>query len=177
LVSPLAHGAPQERARWQLIGGGEAIHWPDLDETIGVEGLIAGRKSGESGPSYKRWLAVQEQLRQMPPGFHEQRREVLRVGPLAAAEISRRVRTTVDAWDSRPAEWCVGVSADAFASLAALGVPEDNDTVVVYDAANETAARAAEQACLNMGLSAATAGATAETPTQVYVYMQNRKVV
>jgi hypothetical protein len=46
-----------ERDNIHLIGGGYAIEWPDLDEHIGVEGLLAGRRSGESVESFQRWLA------------------------------------------------------------------------------------------------------------------------
>ena len=59
----LAHGAPAERAHWQLIGGGEGIHWPDLDEDIAVDGLLAGRRSGESQTSLQRWLASRGEAR------------------------------------------------------------------------------------------------------------------
>jgi len=52
----LAHGTPDEQARWQLIGRGEGIHWPELDEDISVEGLIAGKASGESQRSFAKWL-------------------------------------------------------------------------------------------------------------------------
>jgi hypothetical protein len=52
----LAHGTPEERAKWRLIGRGEGIHWPQLDEDISVEGLIAGRPSGESQASLARWI-------------------------------------------------------------------------------------------------------------------------
>ena len=52
----LAHGTPKERANWRLIAGGEGIHWPDLDEDISVESLLAGRGSGESQQSLRRWL-------------------------------------------------------------------------------------------------------------------------
>ena len=52
----LAHGTPAERATWQLIGSGEGIHWPDLDEDISVESLLAGRQSGETQESLRRWL-------------------------------------------------------------------------------------------------------------------------
>lgn len=52
----LAHGTEAERANWRLIGGGEGIHWPDLDEDISVESLLAGRKSGETQESLRRWL-------------------------------------------------------------------------------------------------------------------------
>ncbi len=54
----LAHGTPDERRNSRLIGGGEGVHWPDLDEDISVEGLLAGRPSGESQTSLKRWLAA-----------------------------------------------------------------------------------------------------------------------
>lgn len=52
----LLHGTKQERERYQLIGDGEGIHWPDLDEDISVEGLLAGRRSAESDASLSRWL-------------------------------------------------------------------------------------------------------------------------
>jgi hypothetical protein len=52
----LWHGTPEERHHWRLIGGGEGIHWPELDEDISVENLLAGKPSGESQRSLKRWL-------------------------------------------------------------------------------------------------------------------------
>ena len=52
----LVDGSPTERATWQLIGRGEGIHWPELDEDISVEGLIAGKPSGESQQSLAKWL-------------------------------------------------------------------------------------------------------------------------
>jgi hypothetical protein len=56
----LAHGTTAERANWRLIAGGEGIHWPDLDEDISVESLLAGRRSGESSESLRRWLQSRE---------------------------------------------------------------------------------------------------------------------
>lgn len=53
----LAHATEGERAHWQLLGGGYAIEWPDLDEHIGVAGVLAGRRSGESETSFNRWMA------------------------------------------------------------------------------------------------------------------------
>ena|SRR5947208_3569590 len=53
----LLHGTEAERQNWQLLGEGYAIEWPALDEHIGVEGLMAGRRSGESRESLDRWLA------------------------------------------------------------------------------------------------------------------------
>jgi len=53
----LIHGSHSERSNWRLIGRGEGIHWPDLDEDISVEGLLVGKPSGESQKSFKKWLA------------------------------------------------------------------------------------------------------------------------
>jgi hypothetical protein len=52
----LQHGTPAERTKWRLIGKGTGIHWPDLDEDVSVEGLLAGRASGESQTSFAKWL-------------------------------------------------------------------------------------------------------------------------
>jgi hypothetical protein len=52
----LLYGTVAERINWRLIGGGQGIHWPDLDEDISVESLLAGRASRESQRSLKRWL-------------------------------------------------------------------------------------------------------------------------
>ncbi len=53
----LVHATSDERAKWRLIGRGQGIHWEDLDEDISVEGILAGRPSGESQTSFKKWLA------------------------------------------------------------------------------------------------------------------------
>lgn len=52
----LLHGSREERQHWRMIGDGQGIHWESLDEDISVEGLLAGRPSGESEKSVKRWL-------------------------------------------------------------------------------------------------------------------------
>src|SRR4051794_7102721 len=52
----LAHGSSAERETWRLIAHGEGIHWPELDEDISVESLLAGRRSGESQASFRDWL-------------------------------------------------------------------------------------------------------------------------
>ena len=57
----LAHGTPAERANFQISGAGYGIHWPDLDEDIGVEGLLLGKKSTESMASFERWLQRRKQ--------------------------------------------------------------------------------------------------------------------
>lgn len=52
----LENATPAERANWRLIGNGHGIHWKDIDEDIRIAGLLAGRASGESHASFKRWL-------------------------------------------------------------------------------------------------------------------------
>ena len=56
----LVHATMEERCNWRLVGGGEGIHWPDLDEDLSVEGLLAGRPSAESQRSFKRWLEARK---------------------------------------------------------------------------------------------------------------------
>ncbi len=34
-----------ERTNWRLIGRGEGIHWPDIDEDMSVAGLLRGHSS------------------------------------------------------------------------------------------------------------------------------------
>lgn len=43
----LAKAQATERAHHELLGDGQGIHWPDLDEDISVDGLLAGRASAE----------------------------------------------------------------------------------------------------------------------------------
>ena len=52
----LVYGTPEERSNWRISGAGWGIQWPDLDEDISVKGLLAGNPSGESQPSFERWL-------------------------------------------------------------------------------------------------------------------------
>mgnify|MGYP001597693485 CR=1 FL=1 len=57
----LSHGTPVERANFQISGAGYGVHWPDLDEDIGVEGLLLGKKPAESPASFERWLQRRKQ--------------------------------------------------------------------------------------------------------------------
>jgi hypothetical protein len=52
----LVHASQKERDKWRLIARGHGIHWEDVDEDVSVEGLLAGRPSGESQASFKKWL-------------------------------------------------------------------------------------------------------------------------
>ncbi len=57
----LAHATKRERANWRIIGRGHGIHWEEIDEDISVEGLRAGRRSGESERSLKKWLKAKSE--------------------------------------------------------------------------------------------------------------------
>lgn len=54
----LLHSTAAERKHWRLIDRGVGIHWEDLDEDISIEGLLAGKSSGESQASFSNWLAT-----------------------------------------------------------------------------------------------------------------------
>ena len=56
----LWHGAPRERNHFEIIGDGAYIHWPDLDEDLTVAGLLAGRRSGESPQSLRKWVMARK---------------------------------------------------------------------------------------------------------------------
>ena len=44
----LAQATPTQRNNWQLIGDGEGIHWPDVDEDLPVAGILLGLKPPKS---------------------------------------------------------------------------------------------------------------------------------
>lgn len=83
----LLHATTKERANWRLIGKGQGIHWDDLDEDISVENLLAGRRSGESQASLKRWL--------------EGRRKVGKLNPIADITFENESRLPAYGWGTR----------------------------------------------------------------------------
>lgn len=56
----LAHGTSAECTNFEISSAGYGVHWPDLDEDIGVEGLLLGKKSGESQASFEQWLLARQ---------------------------------------------------------------------------------------------------------------------
>jgi len=82
----LLHATAGERKSWRLIGKGRGIHWEAIDEDISVEGLLAGRPSGESQASFKKWLASRPpRLTLMRPPRVKRRRGAQR-GPKARSD-------------------------------------------------------------------------------------------
>ena len=72
IIVPLAwfprlwHGTPEERSKFEVGGGGTLIQWRELDEDLSVSGLLAGRRSGESPQSFKKWLDERSELKEKP---------------------------------------------------------------------------------------------------------------
>ncbi len=44
----LLHASPEQRRNWRLIGDGQGIHWPDVDEDLSVSGLLRGTAAPET---------------------------------------------------------------------------------------------------------------------------------
>jgi len=38
----LVEATPEQRANYEIIGDGEGVHWPDIDEDISAEGMLFG---------------------------------------------------------------------------------------------------------------------------------------
>jgi len=38
----LLHATDEQRAKWRIIGDGQGVHWPDIDEDLSVAGLLRG---------------------------------------------------------------------------------------------------------------------------------------
>ena len=38
----LSDATPEQRANYEIIGDGEGVRWPDIDEDVSVEGMLYG---------------------------------------------------------------------------------------------------------------------------------------
>jgi len=50
----LSDATPQQRNNFEIIGTGEGVHWPDVDEDISAQGML----QGVPAPPPKRTVAV-----------------------------------------------------------------------------------------------------------------------
>lgn len=44
----LLHASQEQRKNWRLIGDGQGIHWPDVDEDVSVSGLLRGASAPDA---------------------------------------------------------------------------------------------------------------------------------
>jgi len=49
----LPAGTPEQWAHWELAGAGYGIHWPELDEDLSTEGLLAGARAPRGSASWR----------------------------------------------------------------------------------------------------------------------------
>lgn len=59
----LVHATIQECDNWVLMAGGRHLHFPDLDEDLSVEALLAGKRSLEGQESLDMWLRAKSEGR------------------------------------------------------------------------------------------------------------------
>lgn len=57
----LAYGTSAERTNVKISGAGFGLHWPELDEDVGIEGILLGKRSNESPQSFEKWLQTRKQ--------------------------------------------------------------------------------------------------------------------
>ncbi len=38
----LSEASPEQRANYEIIGDGQSIHWPEIDEDLSAEGMLYG---------------------------------------------------------------------------------------------------------------------------------------
>ena len=50
----LTGATPEQRGRYRLIGDGEGVHWPAIDEDISVEGMLNGAAAPASAKGRRR---------------------------------------------------------------------------------------------------------------------------
>lgn len=44
----LLHANAEQRKNWRLVGDGQGIHWPEVDEDLSVTGLLRGAAAPEA---------------------------------------------------------------------------------------------------------------------------------
>ena len=38
----LSEASPEQRSHWEIIGDGQGVHWPEIDEDLSAEGMLHG---------------------------------------------------------------------------------------------------------------------------------------
>jgi hypothetical protein len=47
----LSEATQEQRQHWEILGDGQGVHWPDIDEDISVEGMLNGAPAHRPGTS------------------------------------------------------------------------------------------------------------------------------
>jgi hypothetical protein len=68
----LSEATPAQRTHFELIGDGQGVHWPDVDEDISVEGMLHGVPAHRP-QSLGRFWGVQNQGHREPPNKRMER--------------------------------------------------------------------------------------------------------
>jgi Protein of unknown function (DUF2442) len=72
----LSDATPAQRAKWELIGDGHGIHWPDIDEDLSAEGMLHGvpahrpgsARASPIGPANHYQASAGQERRSSPSG-------------------------------------------------------------------------------------------------------------
>jgi hypothetical protein len=70
----LSEATPKERANWEIIGDGQGVHWPDIDEDISAEGMLYGIPAPRSRVSSKLKLKSEKKKTSANKGMQTDRR-------------------------------------------------------------------------------------------------------
>ena len=54
----LLDATPAQRQNWQPCGGGFGIHWPDIDENLSTQGLLAGAPAPRRAETTKKKIST-----------------------------------------------------------------------------------------------------------------------
>lgn len=38
----LSEATPEQRSRYEIVGDGHGVHWPDIDEDLSAQGMLTG---------------------------------------------------------------------------------------------------------------------------------------
>ena len=49
----LSEATPEQRANYKIIGDGQGVHWPEIDEDISAEGMLYGTPAPKPRKSSK----------------------------------------------------------------------------------------------------------------------------
>jgi hypothetical protein len=80
----LSDATPAQRANWELIGDGDGIHWPDVDEDISAEGMLIGTPATRPRSMARRAAPNQPANRALQPTSRAKRKAKPKRQPRAA---------------------------------------------------------------------------------------------